>query len=84
MINTAKNLLIMLNTLLQMHLKLLKKKGNSKNRRKISNLIGKKIADTFTKVSKTATYEEENVGVDRKIPRERCISQKKDRKFLIM
>ena len=42
------------------------------------------IADTFTKVSKTATYEEEIIGVDRKIPRERCISQKKDRKFLIM
>ena len=41
-VNTVENFLIMLNNLLQMHLKLLQKK----------QLIGNKIADKITKVSK--------------------------------
>ena len=51
--NTVKNFLITLKSPEQMHLKLLQKR-NSENGSKMSNLIGNKIEDKITKVSKSS------------------------------
>ena len=80
MVNTARNLLIMLKNLLQIHSKLLQKERFKKPQ----ILIVNKIADKITKVFKTSsqnnseivTNEEENVRLDRKIASEIYISRK--------
>ena len=86
MVNTARNLLIMLKNLLQIHSKLLQKERFKKPQ----ILIVNKIADKITKVFKTSsqnnseivTNEEENVGLDRKIASEIYISPEKRHKIL--
>ena len=54
MVNTARKFLIMLNNLQQMHLKLLQKKVIQKTAEAVGYLIGNKIANKITKISKTA------------------------------
>ena len=56
MVNTARNFLIKLNSLQQMHLKLLQKKKKTiqKTAEATSDLIGNKIVERITKVSKTS------------------------------
>ena len=58
MADTARDLLIMQNNLLHMHLKLFKK-SNSKTAQTTGDLIGNTIAD------ETVTNEEENIGLGR-------------------
>ena len=58
MADTARDLLIMQNNLLHMHLKLFKK-SNSKTAETTGDLIGNTIAD------ETVTNEEENIGLGR-------------------
>ena len=65
----------MLKDLQQMHLMLLQKKAMQKIARATSDLIGNKIADKTTRVSRgspqnnseTVENETENTGVDRKV-----------------
>ena len=52
MVDRARNVLIVLTNLLQMHVKLLQK-SNSKNSRTTGDLIGSKISDKIAKVSKS-------------------------------
>ena len=58
MADTARDLLIMQNNLLHMHLKLFKK-SNSKTAETTGDLIGNTVAD------ETVTNEEENIGLGR-------------------
>ena len=58
MADTARDLLIMQNNLLHMHLKLFKK-SNSKTAETTGDLIGHTVAD------ETVTNEEENIGLGR-------------------
>ena len=50
MVNTAKNLLIMLKNVQQMHLKLLQKESFKKKAKTMSDLIGNKITDVVAKL----------------------------------
>ena len=54
MLNTSRNVLIILNNLPQRHLKLLQKKAIQKIAEAASDLIGNKGADETTKLSKTS------------------------------
>ena len=54
MVNTSRNVLIILNNLPQRHLKLLQKKAIQKIAEAASDLIGNKGADETTKLSKTS------------------------------
>ena len=68
-----KNFLIMLNNLQQMHLKLLQK-IHSKNSKRTSDLIGKKIANSITKFSKNSQQNNSEIvrnKHDKEIPKER-------------
>ena len=51
---TVRKFVIMLNSLLQMHLKLLQKKSIQKTAEATSDLIGNKIADKITKAIKAS------------------------------
>ena len=87
MVNTVRNLLIMLNNLLQIHLK--QTKVIQKAAEATGDLIGDKIADKITKFLRTSpknnletvTAEEENIGLDSEMPRETCISRKKTENY---
>ena len=65
----------MLNNLLQVHLKLLQKRGIQKIAEATGDLIGNKIADKIIKVSRTSpqidsetvTNGEENIALDREM-----------------
>ena len=82
---TSKNLLIMLNSLLQMHLKLLLR-SNFKKAESTGGLTGKKIAEKITKVlkispknaSETTASDKENMGFYGEIPKD-IYPQKKRR-----
>ena len=83
-VNTAKNLLIMLNHLQQMHIKLLQKEYFKKTAEATGDLIGNKIADKITKVSRNSqqnnskTVTNEN---DKEIHKERYTSPEKTRNY---
>ena len=53
---TVRKFVIMLNSLLQMHLKLLQKKSIQKTAEATSDLIGNKIADKITKAIKASPW----------------------------
>ena len=78
----------MLNSLLQMHLKLLQKRAIQKPAKSTGDLIGNKIADGITKTSKTLPQnssvinKQENIGLDREIHRERYISPEQRQKII--
>ena len=78
----------MLNSLLQMHLKLLQKRAIQKPAESTGDLIGNKIANGITKASKTlpqnssVTNKQENIGLDREIHRERYISPEQRQKII--
>ena len=78
----------MLNSLLQMDLKLLQKRAIQKPAESTGDLIGNKIADGITKASKTlpqnssVTNKQENIGLDREIHRERYISPEQRQKII--
>ena len=55
MVNTARNLLIMLNNLLQMHLKLLQKEQINKTAETSGDLSVNKISDKMTSLDNFAT-----------------------------
>ena len=54
MINIVRDLLIMLNNLLQMHLKLLQKKVIQKTAEETGNLIGKNLSNGITNISRSS------------------------------
>ena len=73
MVNAARIFLIMLNNLQQMRLKLLQRTAEA-----TGDLIGNKVADRITKVSKNS--QQNNLDAvtndhDKEIPKERYISQ---------
>ena len=74
-VNAVRNVLIMLKNLLQMHLKLLKKR-NSKHSRSNSWFDWKKIADKITRVSITTPQNNSETNWE-EILRERYISPEK-------
>ena len=73
-----------------MHLKLLQKKGIRKSAEATGDLIGNRIADETTRVSRTlpknitrtVINETENIGLDIEIPKERNISPEKRENFI--
>ena len=75
----AKDFLIKLLNLLQMHLKLIQKRAIQKTAEATDDLIGNRIADKITKVSRaspqnsseTVTNEVENIEHEREISKER-------------
>ena len=77
--NMAKDFLIKLLNLLQMHLKLIQKRAIQKTAEATDDLIGNRIADKITKVSRaspqnsseTVTNEVENIEHEREISKER-------------
>ena len=79
--------MIMLNNLQQMHLKCFKKSDSKKKERKrkkaaACDLIGNKIADKITRVSKTSP--QNNSGTNREKERVKDIYlQKKEKKIMI-
>ena len=86
MVNTAKNFLIMLNNLQQMHLKLVqKKKKIQRTTEATGNLIGNKIANRITGVSKNSQQNNSETVTnehDKEIPKERHISPKQRQKII--
>ena len=70
----------MLNNLLQIHLKSLKR-SNSKNRTTTGDLIGNKIADRITKVSKTSPKNTSETK-EEEILRERFITPRLKHKII--
>ena len=78
MVHTVKIFLIMLNNLIQMHLKVLQKEKADAR----SDLIGYKIADKITKFSRTSpqnnsetvTNETENIGLEKEMSRKIYLS----------
>ena len=64
--------MVMLNNLLQMHLKLLQKKAIQKTAKVTGDLIGNKIADRITKVSETSPKNNSET-IEEEILRERFI-----------
>ena len=69
-VNRARNFLIMLHNLPQIHLKL-PQKSNSKTADTTGDLIGNKIANEITKVSKTSPQNiSETVESETEIPKE--------------
>ena len=73
MVNAARIFLIMLNNLQQMRLKLLQRTAEA-----TGDLIGNKVADRITKVSKNSqqnNLEAVTNDHDKEIPKERYISQ---------
>ena len=75
----AKDFLIKLLNLLQMHLKLIQKRAIQKTAEATDDLIGNRIADKITKVSRaspqnsseTVTNEVKNIEHEREISKER-------------
>ena len=53
-VTTVRNVLVMLNNLLHMHLKLLQKEQSKKTVEETGDLIDNKITDRITKVSRTS------------------------------
>ena len=91
MVNKARNLLIMLNNLEQMHLKLLQGKNLRKRQKQLVILIGNRIADKSTKFSKIlrqnssekSTNETENIESDKNyVKKEIYISRAKTENYL--
>ena len=85
-VNIVRNFLIMLNNLLQVpDLKTASKRAIQKTAGATGDLIGNKIADKITKVSRTAPQngsetvgsETKNTGFDRELTEERYISAEK-------
>ena len=64
--------MVMLDNLLQMHLKLLQKKAIQKTAKVTGDLIGNKIADRITKVSETSPKNNSEI-IEEEILRERFI-----------
>ena len=64
--------MVMLNNLLQMHLKLLQKKAIQKTAKVTGDLTGNKIADRITKVSETSPKNNSET-IEEEILRERFI-----------
>ena len=68
------------------------KRATQKTIEATGDLTGNKIADKITEVSRTSpqnsseivTNETENIGVDRKRPKKRCISAEKQSKLLML
>ena len=74
--------MIMLNNLQQMHLKCFKKSDSKKKKAATCDLIGNKIADKITRVSKTSP--QNNSETNREKEREKDIYlQKKEKKIMI-
>ena len=80
-VNTVRNVLIMPNTLLQMHLKLLQKEQLKKTVKATCNLIGNKISDKITRVLKTSSQNNLDMNEEEKL-RERYICPKERQKII--
>ena len=82
--NKAKNVLIKLKKLKQRQLKA-SKKAIEKITEATGNLIGNKIANQITKVSKSSplnNLEKENIGDDKEMLKERYISPEKRQQII--
>ena len=87
MVNTAKNFLLMLNHLQQMHLKLLQKKQKTiQTAEATGDLIGNIITDRITKVSKASPQNSSEIKIksenDKEIPKERYVSAEERQKII--
>ena len=82
----VKNLLIMLNNLLQMYLKLLQKKAIQITAEATGNFIGNKIANELAKNSLQNNYETDSQMQEKsiEIPKKVHMSPEKDSKLLII
>ena len=88
MVNTVKNLLIMLNNLLSVHFKHLHKKQLKKKKKKkepaepTGDLTGNTIADKITSLKNFTTecLKHQNIKLDREIPKERYMFLEKRKK----
>ena len=83
-LKTVENILIMLNNLLQIHLRLLQKELFKKQQKQLEIFKGNKIADKIANVSrmiprnsqKVVESETENTGFNKEIPKAKYISRK--------
>ena len=73
MVNTVKNFLIMLNYVLQMHLKLFQKIVIQKTASATADLIGNKFDDITTRVSKPSPKNNSEINKEEEILREKFI-----------
>ena len=77
MVNTAKNVLIMLKNLQQMRLKLLEKVIKKNILEAIGDLIGNEVAEKITRVSKNLQQNNSEIIINEHEERKIYISQRK-------
>ena len=82
MLNTARNLLIMPNNVLQMLLKLVKKEQFKKQQKQPIIWLVTKLQIKQQNTSETVASEKGDLGFDAKIPKERYIPPEKSQKII--